>query len=137
MRNISINRGDPTPSSFRKGCPFGESAQRKFFNSAPELVCQGRWLTVSTHLNINLGLANEMQRQYKEAVDCFKCYLIASPDAPDKDTVKDICPKHGITDATYYNLKSKYGGIQTSDLKRMKEMERELTQLTRLHLLRS
>ena len=37
--------------------------------------------------------------------------------------VKEICRKHGISDATYYNWKSKYGGMSASDLKRMKEMK--------------
>ena len=40
--------------------------------------------------------------------------------------VSEICRKHGISDATYYNWKSKYGGMEASDLKRMKEMEVEL-----------
>jgi len=47
--------------------------------------------------------------------------------------VKEICRKHGISDATYYNWKSKYGSMQTSDLKRMKEMEQELSQLKRMY----
>ncbi len=47
--------------------------------------------------------------------------------------VKDICRKHGISDATYYNWKSKYGGMDASDLKKMKEMERELSQLKRMY----
>jgi putative transposase len=47
--------------------------------------------------------------------------------------VKDICRKHGISDATYYNWKSKYGGMDASDLKRMKELERELAQLKRMY----
>ena len=47
--------------------------------------------------------------------------------------VKDICRKHGISDATYYNWKSKYGGMSASDLKRMKEMEGELSQLKRMY----
>ena len=47
--------------------------------------------------------------------------------------VKDICRKHVISDATYYNWKSKYGGMSASDLKRMKEMERELSQLKRMY----
>ena len=29
--------------------------------------------------------------------------------------VKEICRKHGISDATYYNWKSKYGGMQAPD----------------------
>jgi putative transposase len=47
--------------------------------------------------------------------------------------VKDICRKHGISDATYYNWKSKYGGMEASDLKRMKEIERELSQFKRMY----
>jgi len=48
-------------------------------------------------------------------------------------SVKEICRKHGISDATYYNWKSKYGGMKASDLKRMKEMEAELSKLKRLY----
>ena len=47
--------------------------------------------------------------------------------------VKEICRKHGISDATYYNWKSKYGGMQASDLKRLKELEQELFQLKRMY----
>jgi len=47
--------------------------------------------------------------------------------------VKDLCRKHGISDATYYNWKSRYGGMEASDLKRLKEMERELSQLKRMY----
>ena len=48
-------------------------------------------------------------------------------------SVKDICRKHEISDATYYNWKSKYGGMEASDLKKMKELERELSQLKRMY----
>jgi putative transposase len=47
--------------------------------------------------------------------------------------VKEICRTHGISDATYYNWKSRYGGMSASDLKRLKEMERELSQLKRMY----
>lgn len=47
--------------------------------------------------------------------------------------VKEICRKHGISDATYYNWKSKYGGMEASDLKRLKEMESELSRLKRMY----
>jgi putative transposase len=47
--------------------------------------------------------------------------------------VKDICRRHGISDATYYNWKSKFGGLQASDLKRLKEIERELSQYKRMY----
>jgi putative transposase len=45
--------------------------------------------------------------------------------------VKDVCRKHGISEATYYHWKSKYGGMEGSDLKRMKELAAELSQLKR------
>jgi putative transposase len=47
--------------------------------------------------------------------------------------VKDVCRKHGISDATYYNWKSRYGGMSSSDLKRLKETEQELSQLKRMY----
>mgnify|MGYP000226994401 CR=1 FL=1 len=47
--------------------------------------------------------------------------------------IKDLCREYGISDATYYNWKSKYGGMSASDLKRMKEMERELGQYKRMY----
>ena len=47
--------------------------------------------------------------------------------------VKDICRQHGISDATYYNWKSKYGGMQASDLKRLKKTEAELSQYKKMY----
>jgi putative transposase len=47
--------------------------------------------------------------------------------------VKEICRKHGISDATFYNWKSKYGGMEASDLRRMKELEAELSQYKRMY----
>jgi putative transposase len=39
--------------------------------------------------------------------------------------VADLCRKHGMSDATYYNWKSKYSGMTASDLKRLKALEEE------------
>lgn len=47
--------------------------------------------------------------------------------------VKDICREHGISEATYYNWKSKYGGMEVSDLRRMKELEAENAKLKRMY----
>lgn len=47
--------------------------------------------------------------------------------------VKDICRERGISDATYYKWKSKYGGMEASDLRRMKELETELSQMKRMY----
>lgn len=39
--------------------------------------------------------------------------------------VKEVCREYGISDATYYNWKAKYGGMEASDIKRLKELEDE------------
>lgn len=47
--------------------------------------------------------------------------------------VAEVCRKHGISQPTYYNWKSKYGGMSVSDLKRVKELEAELSKLKRMY----
>jgi putative transposase len=39
--------------------------------------------------------------------------------------IKDVCREYSISDATYYNWKSKYGGMEASDIKRLKSLEDE------------
>jgi putative transposase len=46
--------------------------------------------------------------------------------------VDEICRKHGISNASYYNWKSKYGGMEASDVKRLKELEEENDKLKRM-----
>lgn len=43
--------------------------------------------------------------------------------------VKEVCRDYGISDATYYNWKAKYGGMEISDVKRLKELEEENSRL--------
>ena len=47
--------------------------------------------------------------------------------------MKDVCREHGISDATYYNWKSKFGGMEASDVKRLKELEEEHRKLKQLY----
>jgi putative transposase len=47
--------------------------------------------------------------------------------------IKQLCRKHGISDATYYNWKSKYGGMSASELKRLRETEVENSKLKRMY----
>jgi len=39
--------------------------------------------------------------------------------------VKEVCREYSISDATYYNWKAKYGGVEASDIKRLKDLEDE------------
>ena len=47
--------------------------------------------------------------------------------------VKEVCRKYGISDATYYKWKSKYGGLEVSDVRRMRELEAENSKLKRMY----
>ena len=46
--------------------------------------------------------------------------------------VKDLCRKHGFSEASYYLWRSKFGGMSVSDAKRLKEPETENTRLKKL-----
>jgi len=46
--------------------------------------------------------------------------------------VKDLCRKHGFSEASYYLWRSKFGGMNVSDAKRLKELEVENTRLKKL-----
>jgi putative transposase len=44
----------------------------------------------------------------------------------------EVCRKYGISDQTFYNWRSKYGGMQVSDVKKMKALEEENATLKRI-----
>lgn len=46
--------------------------------------------------------------------------------------VAEICRKAGISQATYFNWKKRYGGLMPSEMKRLKELEDENTRLKRI-----
>ena len=47
-------------------------------------------------------------------------------------TAKDLCRKHGISDATFYNWRRKYGGMEVADAKRLKALEAENAKLKKM-----
>jgi len=47
--------------------------------------------------------------------------------------VKELCRQAGISTATYYQWKSKYGGLEASELRRVKELEAENAKLKRMY----
>ena len=47
--------------------------------------------------------------------------------------MKEVCREYGISDATYYNWKSKYGGMEASDVKRLKKLEEENRRLKQVY----
>ena len=47
-------------------------------------------------------------------------------------SVKDLCRKHGFSDALFYTWRSKFGGMDVSDAKRLRAMEQENARLKKL-----
>lgn len=47
--------------------------------------------------------------------------------------VIELCRKHGVSSATYYKWKSKYAGVQVSDLHKLRELETENARLKRMY----
>jgi putative transposase len=47
-------------------------------------------------------------------------------------SVKDVAREHGISEATFYNWKAKYGGMEANEVKRMKDLEEENNRLKRI-----
>ena len=52
--------------------------------------------------------------------------------AEEGTTVEEVCRKAGISQATYYNWRSKYGGLMPSEMKRLKQLEEENSKLKRI-----
>lgn len=48
-------------------------------------------------------------------------------------TTKDVCREYGISNATYYVWKSKFGGMEASDIRRMRELEYENARLKQMY----
>jgi putative transposase len=46
--------------------------------------------------------------------------------------IEELCRKHGISSPTFYNWKSKYSGMEASDVKRLRELEEENLKLKKL-----
>ena len=46
--------------------------------------------------------------------------------------VKELCRKHGFSDGSFYTWRSKYGGMDVCEVKRMKDLEQENSRLKKL-----
>jgi len=47
-------------------------------------------------------------------------------------SIRDVCRRHGITEQTFFRWRNKYGGMEVSDARRLKELEHENAKLKRL-----
>ena len=66
-----------------------------------------------------------MANYEKETIPGDKNRLHSAPAGSRQICQKDIAREHGISEATFYNWKAKYSGMQISDVKKMKELGEE------------
>lgn len=48
-------------------------------------------------------------------------------------TVKDVCREHSVSEATYYQWKTKYGGMEASDVRKLRDLEDENRRLKQMY----
>ena len=72
-----------------------------------------------------------MKKRYT-AEQIVKMLREADAKAAGGNTVEQVCRELGISDATYYTWRKKYGRMKVNELKRLKELEKENAQLKKL-----
>lgn len=74
-----------------------------------------------------------MRRQGNEAIEIFRRTDHRHFEgAPGGLSATELCGKYGVSDATFYKWRSKYGGMDVSEAKRLKGLEEENGKLKRL-----
>ena len=53
-------------------------------------------------------------------------------EAEQTGNIREVCRAHNVTETTFYRWRSKFGGMDVSDAKRLKELERENSELKRM-----
>lgn len=57
--------------------------------------------------------------------------ILREAELPER-SIRDVCREHGITEQTFYRWRSKFGGMQVSDVRRLRELEQENARLKKL-----
>ena len=90
-------------------------------------------LDLRTHSSLVGLMASAIQGRAKALIDfSIGSLLRATSEADAGMAVKDLCRRHGFSEASYYLWRSKFGGMSVSDAKRLKELEAENTRLKKL-----
>ena len=48
------------------------------------------------------------------------------------DNIREVCRRHNLTEQTFYRWRNKYGGMEVSEVKRLRELERENSELKKI-----
>lgn len=92
--------------------------------SSPQIRPAKLELTISRLLTLNFWI---MKKRFTES------QIVAAIKKQEAGiAVKEICRELGISDATFYNWKAKYGGMEASDVTKLKELEKENAELKKM-----
>ena len=86
----------------------------------------GHWVLELAIKNVNFKIEN-MSRKFTESQ-----IMAAIKKQESGIAVKDICREIGISEATFYNWKAKYGDMEASDVSRLRELEKENAELKKM-----
>ena len=109
-------------------CANGEAAK-----CAPELdLLPENWIARSWNFLLMMPWAHE--ERCDEAVEVHGCTdsVCVAPGGGREQSVEEVCRKTGISTATFYTWKKKYGGLMPSEMKRLKQLEEENARLKRI-----
>jgi len=86
-----------------------------------------------TEVFVNIVSNNSINSGRKEKVKFTESQIIKILCEQEQDkSVADICREHGISQPTFYGWKSKYGGMDVNQLKRIKQLEAKLAQYKKI-----
>lgn len=89
--------------------------------------CDPRFLL---HLRLESGLKRDRTMKRSKFTEEQIVGILREQEAGEKTA--DVCRRHGVSSATFYAWKAKYGGMEVSDAKRLKALEEENGKLKRL-----
>jgi putative transposase len=101
--------------------------------NVPTFLCRGKWPENLSSLKLDFHFLTVQICDMKRNKFSEGQILAILKEQEGGLKVADICRKHGISDATFFNWKNRYGGMTLSELKRVKELEEENSRLKRMY----
>ena len=82
--------------------------------------------------NRELGSGNTLEKPIQKSRFTESQIVAIYKEADSRLKVAEVCRAHGIRQSTFYNWKSKYGGLDVSEMRQIKKLESEHVKLKRI-----